>query len=165
MKKIIIAFLALGILTAYSCKKSTTADGGSWTFKSNTYKVTSATTNTFVDYGYGVRARILTAISSDNGQYNQVQFAFKRLPTQDASYNVIPDTYPDTVVNVAVSLKLTKGSGYDQTMYTPDPSVSTVATVTVQNGKIKVSIPATDMVNVSDSTDHGSLSGDIIQTQ
>lgn len=165
MRKTIIGFMVVGILASYSCKKKNAPDGGSWTFKSNTYSVTSATTNSYTDYGYGVQANVLTAINSASGQYNQVQFAFVDLPTANGTYNIIPDAYPDTNINVSISLKLTKGSNYDQTMYTPDPSVATVATVTIQNGKMKVSIPATDMVNVNDTADRGSFSADIIQTQ
>ncbi len=165
MKKILIGFLALGIFTSYSCKKTAAVNGGSWTFKSNTYTVTSATTNTYTDYGAYVQANVLTAINSGSDQYNQVQFAFLDMPIAEGTYNVIPDAYPDTSINVSVSLKLTKGASYDQTLYTPDPSVSTVATVTVKDGKVKVSIPATEMVNVNDTSDHGSFSADITQTQ
>ncbi|MCW3125312.1 MAG: hypothetical protein JWO03_970 [Bacteroidetes bacterium] len=155
MKNILIGILAMSLLMITSCKKKDTVSGGSWSFKSKSYTVTSAITNT-ADNAFVV-------ISSGNNTYNQLFFSFTTLPSADGSYTVVAGAPDSTGTQVGVALTLTTGSTYVSTAYAP--TTNTTANVTVANGIMKVTVPATDFANVADGTDHADLTATVNQTE
>jgi len=168
MKKILIGFLALSMLTIVSCKKTTTVNGGTFTFKGTSYNVTSAIGNTTTDNS-------LVCVNSGSNTYNQVIFTFvssivggaQVLPYPTAgTYTVVSGTPDSTGTQVNVSLVLTTGATYNAKTYAVDPSANVSATVTVSNGELKITLPAVNMINVHDTTgaDHGNLNANVMQT-
>ena len=156
MKKISIITLTLCmILTMVSCKKTTTVSGGSWSFKSNTYKVTSGITNT-ADNAFVV-------VSKDGNKYDQLLFTFTTLPSADGSYTIVSGAPDSTGTQVQLSLTLATAPSYASTMYVPNAAGN--ATVTVSGGIMKVQLPTLDVVNAADATDHSDLTGTVNQTE
>ena len=158
MKKILIGLVALSMLTIVSCKKSAKVDGGSWTFKSVTYSVTSAIANSTGDQS-------LVAISNSNNNYDELQFTFYTLPTTSGQYTVTAGAPDTTNTQVNVNMILTSGSTYTGPTYAPDPSANVTAQVTVSDGKLQITLPSLNMINVKDSTDHGTVTATIKQTR
>lgn len=156
MKKISIITLTLCmVLAMVSCKKTTTVSGGSWSFKSATYNVTSGITNT-ADNAFVV-------ISKDGNKYDQLLFTFTTLPSADGSYAIVPGAPDSTGTQVQLSLTLATAPTYAATTYLPNAAGN--ATVTVSGGIMKVTLPTLNMVNALDSTDHSDLTGTVNQTE
>jgi hypothetical protein len=169
MKKILIGFLALSMLTIFSCKKAAVVNGGSFTFKGTTYNVTSAIGNTTADNS-------LVCINSGNNTYNECQFIFYSsivggaqvapYPTA-GTYTVVTGAPDTTGTQVSINLVLTTGATYNAINYAVDPAANVHATVTVSNGELHISLPAVNMINIHDTTgtDHGTLTATVMQTQ
>ena len=166
MKKILIGFLALSLLTTFSCKKAAVLNGGSFTFKSTNYSVTSAIGNTTADNS-------LVCINSPTNSYNECQFIFyssivggaQVIPYPTAgSYQVVTGAPDTTGTQVSINLVLTTGATYNAKKYAVDPNANVKATVTVSGGELHISLPAVNMINVNDSTDHGTLTATVMQT-
>ena len=155
MKKILIVIVALSTLTIVSCKKTAPVNAGSWSFKSATYTVSSAIANSNIDNS-------LVAISTSNGGYGQLQFFFYSLPTATGTFTVVNGAPDTTGTQISLAMTLTKGSTYTGPTYVPNAAGT--ATVTVTNGMMKISMPAIDVINTADSTDHSPLSATITQT-
>ena len=156
MKKILFVIVALSMLTIVSCKKAAAPTYGSWSFKSANYTVSSAIANSNIDNS-------LVAISTSNSGYGQLQFFFYSLPTAGGTFTVVNGAPDTTGTQIAIALTLTKGSTYSGPTYVPNAVGS--ATVTVgSNGLMKISMPAVDMINTADSTDHSALSATVTQS-
>ena len=167
MKKILIGCLALSMLAITSCKKPAKVDGGTFTFKGNSYSVNSAIGNTTGD-------NAVVAISQPSNQYNQLQFTFFSDIEAGAqvfhypiagSYTVVRSAPADST-QVQVSLQLTNGATYNNTSYWPDTITGIQAAVTVSNGKLNITLPSITMFNKADTTrvDQGVLNATIKQT-
>ena len=179
MKKAIIGIVAIALvlLTVTSCKKTTTVNGGSWTFQDSTnavvkYTVTSGIADVTLDpNAYGVYSIAQLAIAANNGSnYGSIVLTFFSLPTASGTYTITPNQFPDSGSHeIAINMILAHGSNYAQKNYNPSPtSVATaVANVTVMsNGYVKVAIPALEMINYYNTNDSGALiTSGVWQTQ
>lgn len=154
MKKISITILTVSLLVIASCKKDAKVSGGSWAFKGTTYDVKSGIPSS--------SDNTLVLVSSGSNTYNQLLFSFYTLPPADGSYTVVQGAPDSTNTQIGVSMTLTTGATYTGPTYWPVSSPS--ATVTVVNGRIKVSLPSTDMMNTTDSTDVSALTATVNQT-
>ena len=157
MKKTTIAIVTLCILAASACKKTATVSGGTWSFKSKTYNVTSAIPNSNIDNS-------MVAISASGSDYSQLQFFFNTLPTASGQYTVTTGAPDTTGTQMGVYMSLKSGANYTGPEYSPTVGGVT-ATVTITNGSMKISMPLVDMTNVADTSDHASLSATVNQTQ
>lgn len=186
MKKTSIIIIALTLLTIAACKKDKTVDGGSWSFKGTTYKVTSGIasgvyTPTEIEDSFITQDmngqdstvyetyenvfKTLTLVSSGSNSYSHLIFTFWDLPTASGQYTFITNPLPDSAsTQIGVDMRITTGSTYDGNSYIP-ASGSVTANVTVNNGLITVSFQDLDMVNINDATDHANLSGTVKQTE
>ena len=183
MKKISIIILALSLLTIAACKKDKTADGGSWSFKGTTYKVTSGiasgvyTSTEVIDTlsidstGLAVTDTLenvfktLTLVSNESGHYAHIVLTFWDLPTASGAYTFTQYPLPaSTGTQISVDMRITTGGNYDGNSYIPTSNTVT-ANVSVNDGLITVSFQDLDMVNVNDPSDHSTLSGTLKQTE
>ena len=166
MKRIYIVLVALCLLAIISCKKSSsTANAGSWTFKSQTYHATFG--------GYILGA--LTAYTGDNTPTGSLAFYFPDTVPTAGSYIVTNDynNLPPAPGYVYVALTDTSVKNVYVISGSTHPSV----TVTVTGGKATVNLPPVEMYNVNTTlpnqpplghpshTDSALVTGTIIQTQ
>jgi PKD repeat protein len=116
------------------------------------------------DYSQGVSDTIETTnFSSTNSSHpSNLLFVFSALPTASGSYAVINDQFGGTPSATQVAIFLTTASGRN---YGSTGGDHVAATITVTGGKVRISIPAVEMVNVALPTDSASLSAIVTQTE
>lgn len=177
MKKtfVILAVAFILLITASSCKKAASVDGGTWSFKGQTYTVTSGiadiTQNSPVLSSNGNPYTIasLATVCQTSNAYGDIVFTFSQYPTHSGTYPVTANQNIDSGSNaVAVNMILSTGSSYAQNNYYPSPAAaaSVNATVTVAaNGWITISLPALEMINLNNATDSALLTANVKQTQ
>ena len=181
MKKILSGLVAFTIimLTASSCKKAATVDGGSWTFNGQTYKVTSGIADvtqnptTFQRTGlpdttYPINLSLAT-VCSTNSAYGDIVFTFYTYPKVSGAYAITPNALPDSgSQEVAVNMILSTGSNYNGKIYNPTPYSASVSTANVtvgSNGWITISIPSLEMARDTVPSDSAVLTASVKQTQ
>ncbi len=99
--------------------------------------------------------------STNISNVSNIVFVFPTLPTASGSYQVINDQFGIPTGNqVAVFLTTPSGRNYGST---GNDHVS--AAITLKGGKINISIPAVEMVNIAVPSDSSSLSATITQTE
>lgn len=104
-----------------------------------------------------------TNFSSTNlTNVSNIVFAFSALPTAAGTYQVINAQFGGTPSATQVAVYLTTPSGRD---YGSTGNDHVNASVTVIGGKVHISIPAVEMVNVAVPSDSASLSATVIQTE
>jgi hypothetical protein len=168
MKKILFGFLALSLLTVFSCKKAAVLNGGTFTFKGTSYSVTSAIGNQTAD-------NTLVCVNSPSGSYNDLLCIFysnisggvQIVPYPKAGTYTIVAGAPADSSQISFKLDLTTGATYNGKTYLVDPATSANATVTTDgNGWLKISVPSINLILKGDTTgaDHGSLSASVVQT-
>jgi hypothetical protein len=177
MKKIVtgIAAVTLIMLAVTSCKKTTSVNGGSWTFKDSTnaainYTVTSGIADVSQNpaaYGlYGI-ATLATAAQTSSS-YGSIVFTFFSYPTVSGTYTITANQYPDSGSHeIAVNMILATGSNYAQKNFNPTSFSASTATANVtvmSNGYVKIAIPALEMVNLNNANDSGLLTTSVQQT-
>ena len=114
-------------------------------------------------YAIGTNDTIVaTNFTSTNINASNILFVFSALPTANGSYHVINDQFGGTpsATQVAVYVSTPSGKNYGST-----GNDNASATVTVVGGKVHISIPAVEMVNVALPSDSASLSASVIQTE
>jgi len=170
----IVAF-ALIMLTITSCKKTTAVNGGSWSFKSTTYNVTSAIADVSqvppVSSVYNIAS--LSAACQNGTSYGNIVFTFFQYPTASGQYTITSNQYPDSGSHqIAVQMILQTGSGTSlvENTYNPSPSSASgvTANVTVgSNGWATITLPALQMLNADTTkrSDSAALTATIKQTQ
>jgi hypothetical protein len=180
MKNIVIGTVAFMVimLTATSCKKANSVNGGTWTFKSQTYTVNSGIADitqnptTFQRVGlsdttYPINLTLVT-VSKTYG-YADIVFTFYTYPQVSGTYTLTPNAVPDSgSMQMAVQMITQTGSGSSlvENTYNPSPYSNVSANVTVQgNGWIKISLPAVEMVNANTPSDSSILTATVNQTQ
>jgi hypothetical protein len=178
MKKSLTVIIAvvLILLMGTSCKKTTTVNGGSWTFKDSTnatvnYTVTSGIANVSLNpaaYGLYSIAQLVTAAQTGSS-YGSIVFTFYSYPTASGQYTITPNQYPDSGSHeIAINMILATGSNYAQKNFNPSASSAAGATANVTvmgNGYVKIAIPSLEMVNYYNPTDSGLLTTNVMQTQ
>lgn len=148
-----------------------TGNGGSGTTKSFTVVVTrplsiwtfQGITDTTL-YALGTSDTIQTSNFSSTNLTNisNILFVFSALPTTSGSYQVINDQFGGTPSSTQLAIYITTPSGKN---YGSTGNDHVSAAVNVVGGKVYISIPAVEMVNVSQPSDSASLSATIIQTE
>lgn len=177
MKKALIGIVALALITLSitSCKKAATVNGGTWSFKGQTYTVTSgiasmnqnSPVNTALNNPYTISS--LAAVCQANNSYGDIVFNFWQYPTVSGSYPITSNVFVDSGSNaIAVSMILSTGSNYVGKNYFPTPysAATAMANVTVgSNGWITISIPSLEMVRDTVASDSAALIVNVKQTQ
>jgi hypothetical protein len=172
MKKILIGIVAVTLimLAITSCKKPASVNGGSWTFKSQNYPVTSGIADISQQPPVGSVYNIATLATASQGSnsYGSIVFTFFSYPTASGTYTITSNQYPDSGSHeIAVNMILSTGSSYAQNNYNPTASsaASVVANVTVgSNGWITIALPALEMVNAANPSDSAALTANVKQT-
>jgi len=116
-------------------------------------------------YAQGIGGDTIEATNFTNTNINNVSnivFVFSALPTANGTYQVINDQFGGRPSSSQVAVFLTTPSGRN---YGSTGNDHVSATVTVTGGKVSVSIPAVEMVNVALPSDSASLSAIITQTE
>jgi|GEM_PF-1534332 len=174
MKKILSGLVAFTIimLTASSCKKAATVDGGSWTFNGQTYKVTSGIADVSQNPTGSTPANIdvtLATVCQSSSAYGDIVFTFYTFPTTSGTYAITSNPLPDTTsTQVAVNMILSTGSNYNGKIYNPTPYSASVSTANVtvgSNGWITISIPSLEMARDTVPSDSAVLTASVKQTQ
>jgi hypothetical protein len=99
--------------------------------------------------------------SANLNNASNVVFVFSSLPTTSGSYQLVNDQFATPgAMQMAVYLTTPSGRNYGST-----GSGNSSATVTVNGGKVKVSFPAVEMVNLANPADSASLSATVVQTE
>lgn len=176
MKKIISGIVAMMIimLTITSCKKAATVNGGSWSFKSQNYTVTSgiadisqgSPVNTPSGNPYLVSS--LATVCQTSNSYGDIVFSFYNTPIVAGSYPITANQYIDsgsTAMGVQMILQTGSGTSLVEKTYYPSPFNSVTAAVTVSSGLVKINLPALQMINANDPTDSAILTATVNQTQ
>jgi len=176
MKKIVTGIVAMAfiMLTVTSCKKSTSVNGGSWAFKSQTYNVTSGIADVSqvppVQTVYNIAS--LTTVCQTSNSYGDIVFTFFSYPTASGSYTITPNQYPDSGSHeIAVQMILQTGSGTSLVENTYNPSSSSASGVTANvtvagNGWVTITLPALEMINADPTkSDSALLTATVKQTQ
>lgn len=136
MKKMLFGAVTLALLSTAACKKSDDGDStpaNQWKVGSTTY-----TASPVVDNSVG-----LTAVSTSNGN-NSIGFVFSGgKPTTNGTYTVSSTTGGAGSVTVVATDGTTMGAYYVK---------SGTVTVTVTNGKLNVSLPASPASYVGTDT-------------
>jgi len=115
-------------------------------------------------YAQGVSDTIQASnFSSANlNNVSNIVFAFSALPAIGGNYQVINAQFGGTPSSSQLAIYLTTPSGRD---YGSTGNDHVTASVTVVGGKVHISIPAVEMVNVAVPSDSASLSATVIQTE
>jgi hypothetical protein len=186
MKKITIAIVFLSILIVSACKKNTSVSGGSWTFKSRSYTVTSGIASSYytplmivdtlsidtagvavTDTFYNIFPTLTTVCNTDT-TYSHMIFTFYSLPTASGSYTFTPYPLPDSGSHkIGVNMRIANNTTFSGSTYTPSLATAKTVTanVTVTNGMLKLAFQGLQMVNVQNPSDSAALSATVNQTQ
>ena len=164
MKKNTYILITL-ILLISSCKKHNTNDGGSWTFKGQTFNMMgcSATSGVALSYYSGIAGGTSTAI--DNRL--SVEFGTWLLPTIGLTDTVISGMITSTnQANISMILGYTSTTGLGGTHYhsTGGNGNQTISISVSSAGKIAVSGSSIMMVNDTLPSDSALLNFNISQT-
>jgi PKD repeat protein len=127
-----------------------------WTFKGST------DTSTYALTVGGDTLQTTNFSAANTANVSNILVIFSALPTVSGSYQVINDQFGGTPGSSQAAVFLTTPSGRN---YGSTGNDHTTVNVTVTGGKIRLSIPAVEMVNVSQPSDSSSLSATIIQTE
>ena len=129
-----------------------------WQFKGSNFSVDSATAS--------LSASTLTASGSAGSSLSNLIVKFFPLPTITGNYQylVINATRGNAAQNQLLVVLNTDSAGV-QTRYGSTGSDSLYATVGVSAGKVSVSIPAIEMVNLNNLSDSSSLKATFSQTR
>jgi hypothetical protein len=177
MKRIItgIATILFIMIAASSCKKAANVDGGTWSFKSQTYKVTSgiADVSQMPGVSYVDTISSLVTVCKTSNSYGDIVFTFYNYPTASGAYTITRNQYPDSGSHeIAVQMILQTGSGTSLVENTYNPTAysasSASANVTVaSNGWININIQSLMMLNAdtSKTSDSSALVTNVKQTQ
>ena len=178
MKKALIGTVALALimLSVTSCKKATTVNGGTWSFKGQNYTVTSGIASlnqvspvTTAAFGNPYTISSLTTVCQTSSSYGDIVFNFWQYPTVSGSYPITSNTFVDSGSNaIAINMILSTGSNYAGKTYLPTPysAATAMANVTVgSNGWITISIPSLEMVRDTVPSDSAALTVNVKQTQ
>jgi PKD repeat protein len=149
-----------------------TADGGNGNTKTFTIVVSrplsiwafQGITDT-ATYAQGIGGDTIQTSNFSAANINNISnivFVFSALPATGGSYQVINDQFGGTPSATQVAIFLTTPSGRN---YGSTGNDHVSATVTVTGGKVSISIPAVEMVNLVLPSDSASLSATVIQTE
>jgi hypothetical protein len=110
-------------------------------------------------------AGTLTATGSNGNNTADLTFRFFPYPKATAGYDIInAENGNSTAYQLYVILK--RDSSGIQTLYgSSGGSGPIIASVLVGAGKLSVTLPAMEMINLNDHSDSTSLSGSLTQTQ
>jgi len=173
MKKALIGIVALALITLSitSCKKATAVNGGTWSFKGQTYTVTSGIASlnqvspvVTAAYGNPYTISSLATVCQASNSYGDIVFNFWQYPTVSGSYPITSNTFVDSGSNaIAINMILSTGKTY---LPTPYSAATAMANVTVgSNGWITISIPSLEMVRDTVASDSSALTVNVKQTQ
>ena len=165
MKNAIIAILAVGLLTATSCKKSSTntSAGGSWTFKTVTYPAVFCAGNLYGNSGTLSAGDVSLTGSGSSTADDLVCTFYNALPTAAGTYTVIgPNGNPGAgQIQMVTTIGGVNGKTY---VSTGGNGAETVA-VTVSGGKVTITGSGIEMFTPSTPSDSAGLSLNITQLQ
>ena len=148
MRKVIIAIVALSILTSAAYQKA--IPGGSWTFKSN-----HATANMFLPHGYSLAALDTTK----NPQPKFIIDFHSKLPASNGKYTVVHGS-PKTEDEVSIGTGISQGGAV--TFYSSTGgNGKQVVNVTVASGRITMSGSAIEMAAQANAKDIAPLTFNI----
>jgi PKD repeat protein len=128
----------------------------SWTFLGVTYSIDSVVASQ--------PRGTLTAIGSTGANSASLLFRFFPYPTASNSYTVINAETGNTYTPQLYVL-LTRDSAGVQTMYGSTGGGPVTAGVVVGAGRVSVTLPLTEMYNLSNPADSTQISGSVAQTQ
>jgi hypothetical protein len=159
MKRIIFAHLALAMLAFSSCHKSSTSASypdGSWTFNSVTFPVTACIAND----------PTLTATDSLAGtpSCNIIIYFDSLLPVTSGTYTVVSQSIVPSANQVSIALGYVAPGVLNNYVSTGGNGTEKVS-VTLSNGKLKISGSGIEMLNTGLGTDSAAVTFNITQTQ
>ena len=126
MKKLFLGIVAVSLLFATSCSKSSNTGAGGWSFKGISYGATTAVGT--------AASQTLSAVDASASNPSTLSFVFNTYPTASGTYHVVADAANSGAGNY-LSLILTVGSaGYLST-----GTDNVTAHVTVSGGKVSIS--------------------------
>ena len=161
MKKVTPFILILSLLVFASCKKnSITYQGGSWTFKSNTYNATSCV-------GSSSSASLVATGISSVGSFSMTFDFLNGFPSADTTYTVVygHNTGSLPMGNyVMISAESISGGNNDIYYYSTGNGAPTIR-ATLASGKLSLSGTSIELVNAGAASDSTALTFNIVQTQ
>jgi len=165
MKNVIMAILAFGLLTAPSCKKSstTTSAGGSWTFKTISYSAVFCTGNLYGNAGTLSAGDVSLTGTGSSTADDLVCTFYNALPTSAGNYTVIgPNGNP---VAGQIQIVTTIGGVNGKTYVSTGGNGAETIAVTVSGGKVTLIGSGIEMYTPSNPSDSSALSLNITQLQ
>jgi hypothetical protein len=151
MKKILVAAVAVVLITLSSCSSGTSSLlGGSWSFKNITYNAVSAIGSTTL--------HTLTATTGSTSEVDDLVFHFVAYPPAPGTYTIV--NTPTGLTSSQVYIVQNIGTK----VYTVDVSGASTATVTVSGTKVSVNVPSVLFSNtVLQASDNGQFIASITQ--
>lgn len=154
MKKIFALALSAVVLTLIaSCSHTNSASPNSYTFKGTSYNAATITASVS---GGVLQATNLSATNTVN--ITNTNIAFGAFPTTSGSYRVV--NYNNTPASNEVVIGFADAAG---TTYFSTGSENQNATVTVNNGKVSISVPNVWLQSTISQSDSGQYSAHFTQ--
>lgn len=150
MKKILLGAAALSVVFATSCKKSddnNSSPSNSWTVNGTSHSASMVTKTSTTG------ASTLTAADASGNSFIVV---FKTYPTANGTYHVSGDIIPQNNTDVTIGVSGSTGQFFSL----GNDNVN--ATITVNSGKVNVSLPDTWVGSVT-GTDSVKVNGNITE--
>jgi len=155
MKKAALIILVSCVLVISSCTKTSTNQGGTWSFKSSSYTAT-----TFGKTYSAVTVSSQTSLYANN--YNTLTISFYNgLPTNNGTFVVKPGVSLDSTNQVAIAVN---SYGVSDTLYqATGGNGSQTVSVTVADGKINISGSGIEVANTVTPSDSAIVSFNLVQ--